>query len=533
MTAGEIEQESREEVRSSVLRAELPPLRTRLIVLILILLPFALLKVSFTPGARDFGLDAAYFYQVAENVAAGKGLVTSVSLYHQALDPLPQASSTVYPAWPWVLGMTGRFIGVMPAALLLPKILYILDLVLLYFLVLAISRAMGITASVPGMPIDAGHLLVVLLATSQIFFFSTSHPYTEGLAFAFAFGALLAFDRASTTRGLVWAVAAGLLAGLAFLTRTQMILLGAGMALTAAWGVIVERRISKLLIGTVSPMLVIVGGWYFLVYTAPSQRADVPGFRMWVATESRWEWMLERLTGLAVSLEPFSSLSYVHLFGPAAYLPLFALAVLSFAAVRERLWSRIAEPSVAVATTLAGIIFFGALNLFHQQFFLPWLFGWRHGLPYLFLIVPSAIYLLSERREGWVRWGTVLLIVWSASIGLSSIAEQVSRPQQSTLTPAESEMVHWLDQNHGERPTLLTTRAQSLSVFMDANFHWMTCDDPPERTRMMIEHLPIDYVIVYGIEERCPYQAQSQLADVLEPAGAFGDGEIFLLRPVR
>ncbi|MBW3565828.1 MAG: hypothetical protein KY459_14020 [Acidobacteria bacterium] len=508
-------------------------LHVRLIMLALLLLPLALIKISFTPGARNFGLDAAYYFQVAGNVASGQGLVTSVSLYHQALDPLPQASSTVYPAWPYVLGMTGRVIGVMPAALLLPKILYILDLVLLYFLAAAISRSMGIVSAIQRTPIDAGHLLVALFATNQTFFFATSHPYTEGLAFAFAFGALLAFDRASRSGGLAWSLAAGLLAGLAFLTRTQMILLAGGLGLAASWGVIVQRRPTKLLIGTVAPVLVILTGWYFFVYTAPTQRADVPGFRMWVATESWWDWVVERLIGLAVSLDPFSTLSYVYLFGPAAYLPVLALVSLLIVAARKRFRPRPPAPSVAVATILAGIAFFGVLNLFHQQFFLPWLFGWRHGLPYIFLLLPSTIYLLSERREGWVRWGTVLLIVWSVALGLGALANQISRPQRFTPAPAEIEMMRWLDRNHGERPTLLTTHAQNLSVFMDANFHWMTCDDPPERTRMMIEHLPIDYVIVYGFEERCPYQAKSQLADVLEPVGAFGNGEIFLLRPVR
>jgi hypothetical protein len=505
--------------------------RARLIVLILILLPFAFIKISFTPGARNFGLDAAYFYQVAENVASGKGLVTSVSLYHQALDPLPQYSSTVYPAWPLLLGTAGRLIGVLPAALLLPKLFYLLDLVLLYFLAVAVSRSMGIVNSIPGTPIDAGHLLVALFATNQMFFFATSHPYTEGLAFAFAFGALLFFDRAVRTASLWWALAAGGLAGLAFLTRTQMIGLIAGMGLAALWGVIVERRITKLLIGTVAPMILIVAGWYFFIHTAPIERADVPGFRMWVATPSRWDWLLERLTGLAVSFDPFSSLSYVRLFGPAAYLPIFAVICLAFAVVKNRLRLQMAEPTLVVATTLAGLAFFGTLNLFHQQFFLPWLFGWRHGLPYIFLLIPAVAYLLSERRKGWLRWATVLLIVWSASVGITSIAEQMSLPQRSTLLPAEIEMTRWIERNHGERPTLLTTQAQNLSVFIDANFHWMTCDDPPERTRMMIDHLPIDFVIVYGFEERCPYQSRSQLVDVLEPVASFGDGEIYLLRP--
>jgi hypothetical protein len=164
------------------------------------------------------GLDSAFYYQVARHVSEGAGLVTSVSLYHQGLTPLPHATN-VYPAWPLLLGGVGRWIGMERAAHLLPRLLYLLDLVLAYLLVRRVGARFGKPA--------LGHAAIALLAFAPAFFVSTALPYTEGLGVALGLCTLGAIDVATTStrprRQVVGAALAGVLAGAAYATRFQLI----------------------------------------------------------------------------------------------------------------------------------------------------------------------------------------------------------------------------------------------------------------------------------------------------------------------
>lgn len=499
-----------------------------LVVLLLILAPLVSLKLLFTPGPGNFGSDAAYYYQIARNVSEGRGLVTSVSLYHQGLDPLPQRSPSIYPVWPVLLGMTGRLIGLQLAAALLPKLLYILDLVLLFLLARAVEMSIGNQTG--STLLSPAHLIVGLFGANLMFFSSTSHPYTEGLAFLFAFSALLALDRAERKGSTTWSLIAGGLAGFAFLTRTQMIALIAGIGLAALVRAVADRSVGRCVATLLLPATAVVA-WYLLILRAPVQRAEVPYFEMWVETESALGWFRERFLGFWVSFSPFSALSYVRLFGPSAYLPPVAAILWTARTTRGNHSLVDLRNPLFLATAFSGLAFYGSLNLFHEQFFLPWLFGWRHGLPYVFLILPAVVYLFSSIHPRWIRWGTVLIVVISVALGIRSITAFVGEPQLRAPSAAEEELFTWLEEHHEGTPTVLTTHAQSLSVFTSANFHWATCEDSPERTREMLRSLPIDFVIIYRRELRCPFQERTALRDLLEPAAVFGEGEIYLLRP--
>src|SRR5438093_1192372 len=79
-------------------------------------------------------------------VAAGHGLVTSVCLYHQGLKRLP-AKTNIYPLWPLLLGGAGRVMGMTTAARLLPRLMFLVDLLLLYLLTLRVAeRTVGLNA---------------------------------------------------------------------------------------------------------------------------------------------------------------------------------------------------------------------------------------------------------------------------------------------------------------------------------------------------------------------------------------------------
>ena len=65
-------------------------------------------------------------------------------------------------------------------------------------------------------------------------------------------------------------------------------------------------------------------------------------------------------------------------------------------------------------------------------------------------------------------------------------------------------MANWLNERH-PGATLLTTNAQSLSVYTRNRFHWTSCDVPADKTRLMLDKLTIDYVIVYDAERSCAF----------------------------
>jgi hypothetical protein len=61
-------------------------------------------KLRFMSAAMPWGPDAGFYLNVARHIRDGQGVLTSVSLYHQGMPTLPHPSS-IYPLWPWLLGM--------------------------------------------------------------------------------------------------------------------------------------------------------------------------------------------------------------------------------------------------------------------------------------------------------------------------------------------------------------------------------------------------------------------------------------------
>ncbi|HVR38382.1 MAG TPA: hypothetical protein VMU84_04750, partial [Thermoanaerobaculia bacterium] len=65
-------------------------------------------------------------------------------------------------------------------------------------------------------------------------------------------------------------------------------------------------------------------------------------------------------------------------------------------------------------------------------------------------------------------------------------------------------------------------KAQHLSVVTHANVYWTECKTPRATTRLMLEKLPVDYVIVYDFERRCEFVRG--LGGLLVERAAFGEG---------
>jgi hypothetical protein len=113
----------------------------RRILPLILLVGFAAGALGRNPVALDERqADGLFYYQIAQHVAVGEGLLTSVSLFGQGMRELP-STTTVQPLWPLLLGWIGRSVGLDRAAAGLSELLYLVSLILLYALANRIGRA--------------------------------------------------------------------------------------------------------------------------------------------------------------------------------------------------------------------------------------------------------------------------------------------------------------------------------------------------------------------------------------------------------
>ena len=484
-----------------------PDRKRRLIILALLLAPLVTLHVLHAPRRGPFSNDPSYYLQVARHVATGDGLMSSVSLYHEGLTPLPQPYD-LYPLWPLLLGAVAKIAGLIAAGNILPQLFFVLDLYLIYVLT---NRLAGDAAifRFREESMDVGHLVVLLVALNFIFFEATTIPYTEGLAFALALGSFLLLD---SNPGL-----SGLLAGLSVLTRYQMLVVPVATVFVLAVATLWARKYLLTLGAYALTAGVVVGGWLLYANFHRPHRADIPPFELWVHPASLAARVGQGLRGLGVAFNPGSEYSYFHSFGPVV------LATLAIGWLRSR------------NVTLAAVFMTGVASTFllatlEWNLAPRWLFGSRHSLAFVFMLIP-ALVVAAVSAPRMVRLVVLLLVAGSIVQGAMAVLRDPI-PEGSGLSAAENQMVRWLAERQPQA-TILTTNAQALSVYAPNNFHWTGCAVDPAKTRLMLQRLPIDHVVVYDYERSCPFVRG--LDDLLETEATFGDTfhRVYLLRVMR
>ncbi len=484
---------------------------TPLLILVAIILPLGV-AISRVPGGdTEFGVDGSYYFQVARHVAEGHGLVTSVDLYHQGLRQLP-SKTNIYPLWPLLLGLAGRVMPITVAARAVPRLLFILDLMLLYLLAVRLTPPAR-----PAPILNAGHLAVLLFGCNAIFFVSCAFPYTEALAFLLLFASLLCVERSPA--------AAGAIAGLAFLTRSQMLLLCIAIPLAYA----IDRRWRAALVAAFAAAIAILP-WVLFLATfvkplTPSaligmdhQTPAIPEYPLSFPSQGLAGW----LRGLIVAFNPASPFSFVQSFGVAALLvPIGAVHAVARRA-RFGLTTK--------ATLLAGAALSLSLAGVHQRFFLEWLFGYRHGLPFILLLVCAVIELLFHGGRS-VRIGALAICATSVIIGAIGIGRTVTASPHPWPRAADAELATWLA-GHDPNAIVLSTNAQILSAVSRANFRWAACDDDPNTIRLMLHLVKTDYVAAYDGEQQCSF-LRGLVGPELQVVGTFGPfpQRVFLMRP--
>jgi hypothetical protein len=503
--------------------------------LMAVLLPLIFLKLSYSAGNGPYGLDASYYFQIARHVMNGDGLLSSVSLYREGL--ILPARATIYPLWPLVLGYTARAIGLVRAANVLPPLLYVIDLILLFQIARAVRRS--IDQNEEGRWPASEHLVVALFGTNVMFFSSTSHPYTEGLAFAMGFTSLLCLNRFWRTGSTAFIAACGIAAGLAFLARTQMVGIAIGISILLLVLALRDRSLVKPFLVFCSTAAAVVMPWILFLgyvpgapFVAPWRTApavQLPPFEHFHRPASAFGYVAEWLEAFRVMFDTGSDHSYIQSFGIAALLVPVAAAVLLF----EARWRRctilpMRDHATAWALIFAGGFFFVTLTLYHGQFFLPWFFGWRHGLPLIFLLTIAVIWL-RRHPNAWISRGATAAVLISLITGSANVLAFV-RNDPTGPSAAEVEALRWTESSR-QHPVLMTTNAQVLSAYSAmARFHWTICETDPKTTQIMIDRLGIDYVLVYEWELPCPFL---NVSGGFQVVAVFGESprRIFVFRP--
>jgi hypothetical protein len=491
-----------------------------------------LLRAVKGAGAPPYGIDASYYFQIARHVANGEGFVTTVSLYHEGW-VLP-AKTPIYPLWPLLLGYVGRAIGLARAADLLPRIFYVADLVLLYILARAAALRIGaLWLSRRWWMPDTAHWVVAIFGLTPRYFGATTHPYTEGLAFFCAFASFVALERFDRTRGMGAAAVAGMFAALAFLARTQMVGVAIGSFLALVWFAWRDRSARRGAIAWSAVALATIAPWLVFIRQIPGvtpnrmPRVTLPQSIEWTKHGTGAGWLAARLEALGVMFDLSNAYSYVSSFGIVAFLvPLAAVAAVVELARRRKL--RAPQSIFRTAMFIAGLFFFFNLMLYQSEVWMPWLFGWRHGLPFVFLIALAVPSLVA--RAGRFAPAIAIVLLISVATSASAVIAFVRSPDPH-LSVGEAQLVNWL--NAQPRPvSVLTTNAQILGSMSDARLYWTVCTSTGEATRAMLRLLRIEYVVLYEHELQCHFSTEAGAMRLVRTFGPRGR-HVFLLQPLQ
>ena len=502
-----------------------PDKRWRYLLLLAIIGIFIVLKINFDPGIGRVSLDGDYYYQIARNVAEGNGLSTNVSLYNQGLKTLPHKMN-ISPVWPLVLGYVGKVFGLRATAAHLPEVFFILDLILLYFLANLLVRRAGKESVrlwiLNGRVLDIGHLTALLFGSNRVFFEFTSMPYTEGIGFFLLLLSLILADQAAARRSLVLAAVTGLIAGVGFLARVQMV--GVLVAVPLVYGIIAIRGDRKFFLmaavtglGSIVAMIpwaIWLHSWMDTVplnaYLGMGSLHETPELKYFSHTVKHKETVSKvkmAWDGLFVAFSSHKKNAYSFSFSWIIYL--VPLAAAEFAAHtsewKERL-NRIfsARGLLVLVMIISTLIALYPIHSSKRAFFRPWLFGWRHGLPMMMLVTLALTYLLTNNKNSLGRLLTILFIGASLVVGGDNLHTYLTHEYKPDPKGPEADVISWLDRQD-PKPTVITTHAQILSVFSRSYFHWADCRLHPHHTLALFDHADADYVLIYQREKKCRF----------------------------
>ena len=371
-------------------------------------------------------------------------------------------------------------------------------------------------------------LLSVWLAVIPDYVWTSARPYTETLGTLLVLGTLWLFGLCSGARftnrrkRAAAFCGVGLLAGLCYLARFQLAVVAVALVLSRV--IARDRRARRdaawLALGAVPCF-----GWQawrlfslphgeliaLFDFAAYRQLSSLPRFSYQMQFDSRMAWLVDKLKGVLVRLDPASDDSYLVQLSYLVWLVPLGLVWFSLRrALRlPRLGLRalrcdgLRRPRHAalLASAWVGLLAVAPIHTVHSLRWRSWAFAWRQGLPLVFLILPIAIWLWSQRA-----WLPRALVALALALSIVVCGQKTIELLQARVSPrmfqAYADVGAYLDSvapTHGT----LGIEQQSLAVFTDAPLYWLACWSPPDLASTLLRELPIDRIVLRPGEWNC------------------------------
>ena len=491
---------------------------------------FGALRWSYRPPLGD-GLDGAYYFQIARQVALGHGLDTTYSVFHMGLSPLPQRA-TSYPLTPLAIGYLARFMPLEQAAVWLPGVAYVASIVLCFaFLRWLTAR------SLPRVPASARLTLSTLISVwfglIPVYVWTSARPYTEALAnlllltSLYCFGSCSGAHFASRSKRAAAFFGVGMLTGLCYLARFQWLVVAVAFVLSRllardrrAWrdAVCIALGFVPCFAWQAWRQLSLPHGELYALLDFAMYRQDpnLPRFVYDLQFDSRIAWFLDKLAGVRVSLDPNNDESY---FVQLSYLVWLVPCGLFWFTLRQGLrlkkqglralrvaGLRRPRHAALLASAWVGVLAVAPLHTVHSLHWRTWSFAWRHGMPLLYLIIPIVIWLWSL-NSAWLRALVAIVLSLSIVVCARKTQEVLARHVPTQILEGYAEVAQYLDDVAPTGGTL-GMEHQGLAVFSAQPLYWLACWSPPAFASTLLRDLPIDRIVLRSGEYRCPSLAQ-------------------------
>ncbi len=496
--------------------------RASAVWLVVILSALAALKVVYSLNwSFPAGADGGYYTNIAQNLLAGDGLTTNVSLYHRAFTSFPHPDS-IYPLWPLCYAAVAALFPLDKVAVWLPSALYLASLVTGFLWARRLSPG-DLSRRVPGF--GAGHVLVIVLGLHGAYFLHTSRPYTEGLAYALFFAccwrAIPLLERRTFAAGLEL----GAWVGVLLLVRSQFVIVVAALVGTLVVQLVVdgERRGAVLRFGVAVALglaLLLMPYVLYLAlttsefspfnyllfgetpqgsplsqakpYVRPAGLAHLRVLAHGVATAFAW----------SVSVSYRGSYHLFHYAVPVAAVVLAARVLVAARAAdgRARMVAWLRDPKNAAWLVFALVALLGFLSV---QLLVKnddrWYFHRRHNLvalPFFFF----ALLTLLRSRVLPVALVGVALLLGTVGIGARRLGFEIHKTTIEPRRPPRQSVVDWLNAEHARlgRPLVVATSAPQVMVwrtpgvsYHEVNAEVTTLDD----VLVMFDQLGADYLV--------------------------------------
>lgn len=505
-------------------------------------------KIPFTYYAEIISIDGGFYTNVAQFVKYGLGLKTNLSLYHQGYSYFPHETS-VSPLWPLLYGFIGRYFDLLAVGNWLPTLLYFASLISAYFWGASLSDE-SLFVELPSF--NAGHLLMLMLGLHHEFYYFTSAPYTEGLAYTLALICLCRFGTRSNSPNLLGGLEIGVWITLVFFTRAQLVIILIAMVLGLTVKALLERSREQIpfMIALLSVPTLAAASYYgfFLsefVGSGPWEalmRFDqgwetnyLSPFQPMVATEGPIDYIVNRASGFAVAFTFQGPFAYSRSFQLYAY-SIFPCIAMIYSNIRT---GTLDLPSFTKSKwfvpLLLGVGGWLSIHLIHKDYHSEWHFARRQGLTAIFLFFLCNLALLRSKRI--YKAIGVFILVGSICLGWQSTLQSSLDHARSNgpyrLSESKLDVAQWLAKNAEGNDSLVVALPSHLPqeigyTIPNIGIHWFFDRTSTEDFKVFVEKFGVSYLLLD--QRHSSHAMKADFQDYFELKEMVGDYAVFVVR---